>query len=1479
MIRKIFRILTGILLAILLLLVVLVIAIRFPSVQSFVVGKAAAYLSKELNTTVSIGSVDFQLFRNFIIRDLYVEDEKRDTLAYIPLIEAKASVFSIADTRFVFDKVTLTNGVINLKRFKERKGLNLDIITDYFSRKDNDTSSSSSKVDFKLEQVQLANMRFHYRDLRFDDETPCVDFEDIRIDSLYANADNFFFGDSTTFNVNNISLKEHKGFRISGFKSNTVVKDNELTCNNLQITSPQSTIAGQLTFLFNDWEDFEDFVDSVSIRSTFANTVVSSNDLQYFAKELFGLDKSVTFEGSVKGKVPNLRGKNIKITYGKQSTIAGNISLNGLPQIEETYVDADLNNLVLNYEDVARIPAYPFTEKKKLDIPSWLVPLGTVNFKGKFIGFLQDFVTYGTIKTDVGTIIADINLKTGTAPERYSGNIQAVNFDLGKMFNVSNVVGVTSLNCKIDGQSFDIEKMNGKIEGQVDYIDIYGYRYSNLEIAGNASKKLFNGAVSINEENISLDFNGKVDFTSKTPQYNFNADVTQLKPVALQLFKRDPSASFGGNVTLNAQGNSIDDVVGSIEISDFTYSEKDKVILADNIQFNSEMENGLYNISLYSDIANAKFRNVRKLSTVFITLYNTIANYVPTLKSIPNKGENENCQFEIVAKNPQPVLDIFAKGIKLSPNATALGNVNTHTNEVNINAYGDAFQIEDNRFEDIKISGNSKEERFYFTSNIANLFLRDSLPIDHITITGRSDNSSAFIDCRIHDFDTATNKLLLAFDTEFLDGGIANITINPTSMIKVDTLIWKVASENKIKYSQAGWLFEMVELKNNYNHMLRIDGVINSDPANSLRLNFNEFDVSPLNKILNAYDLQFGGIINGRIDLYSLAAKPRLDGDINIRNFSFFNDSVGDAHVLADYDSNKDKVKLRGEVLRNSDSSIAFNGFYQISERSNYLDFDIRVQKLNLSALQHYFNGIVSDLRGKGSGKLRLYGDPTAPFITGNALLQKASFKVDYLGTRYSLSDAIAFTEDYIAFDNVKLNDVNGSEAIVDGRLYHRFFDNMSFDININASKFQMLNTSIKQNDLYYGEAYGTGKVKVGGTPDLMRMELTMKTERVSPKIFTRINMPLSSPEEISNDEYITFITKNPDTNVIQINAKRVPVKIEGFDLDFNITANTDAEINLIFDEKVGDVITGRGNGNIKMSISPDGLFYMFGDYNITQGKYFFSMQNLVGKPFEIVSGSNIRWNGNPYDAIIDIKARYEKMVGLYDLLQDTASFRSRQNVYVILNLKNKLFSPEVSFDIEVPGADANLESLIRRYINTDDEKNRQAMSILFLNKFSVPEDIKQTQGSALISNTTNASSSLTEFLSKQLSDWVSSLGREVDLDINLNYTQGDAITPEQYNVLLQKKLLNDRIIISTNVGLGSGTSVNNTSGNVVGEFNIEYLVSKDGNFRVKAFNKSNINNVYRVNQAPYTQGVGWFYRKDFDSFEELLKKKKNTSN
>ena len=99
-------------------------------------------------------------------------------------------------------------------------------------------------------------------------------------------------------------------------------------------------------------------------------------------------------------------------------------------------------------------------------------------------------------------------------------------------------------------------------------------------------------------------------------------------------------------------------------------------------------------------------------------------------------------------------------------------------------------------------------------------------------------------------------------------------------------------------------------------------------------------------------------------------------------------------------------------------------------------------------------------------------------------------------------------------------------------------------------------------------------------------------------------------------------------------------------------------------------------------------------------------------------------------------------------------------------------------------------------------------------------------------------------------------------------------MTNEELEVALSTQLLNDKLIIDGNIGVGgsaigssTGTTQQNTS-NIVGDVNVEYKVTSK--FRVKAFNRSNRYDYLRQN-APYTQGVGIFYRREFDKWNELF--------
>ena len=292
------------------------------------------------------------------------------------------------------------------------------------------------------------------------------------------------------------------------------------------------------------------------------------------------------------------------------------------------------------------------------------------------------------------------------------------------------------------------------------------------------------------------------------------------------------------------------------------------------------------------------------------------------------------------------------------------------------------------------------------------------------------------------------------------------------------------------------------------------------------------------------------------------------------------------------------------------------------------------------------------------------------------------------------------------------------------------------------------------------------------------------------------------------------------------------------------------------------------------MDYNKEGNFNIFGDYYINKGSFFFNLQNMINKHFTIKKGGHISWTGDPYDAAINLKAVYKvraSLNGLESLTQlDQSYYNKKVNVNCILVLSGKISDPVISFNIELPNAEDETKQLIYSAIDTSNRviMNEQMISLLVLNSFSFNRDNPSIAGSIGVSSF--------ELLSNQLSNLLSKISD--DFDIGVNYAPGDEISNEELEVALSTQLFNDRVLIDGNFGVRGDKNTQKTS-NIIGDVNVEVKVTKDGRLRVKAFNKSN--NVELLNDyTPYTQGVGIFYRKEFDSFKEFftLKKKKKQS-
>jgi hypothetical protein len=230
--------------------------------------------------------------------------------------------------------------------------------------------------------------------------------------------------------------------------------------------------------------------------------------------------------------------------------------------------------------------------------------------------------------------------------------------------------------------------------------------------------------------------------------------------------------------------------------------------------------------------------------------------------------------------------------------------------------------------------------------------------------------------------------------------------------------------------------------------------------------------------------------------------------------------------------------------------------------------------------------------------------------------------------------------------------------------------------------------------------------------------------------------------------------------------------------------------------------------------------------------------------------------------------ADYKLRASLYELTLDE-SMRRRIPVDCRIFLTGNLTNPTIRFDIDLPTADEETKNYLRNSITTEEKRINQFLSLVVINSFLPdPNLIPQTAQNTSVGNSLNVDVGATtsELLSNQLSRWLSQISN--DFDIGFNYRPGDEISPNQVELALSTQLLNDRVSINGFVDVGGYQSTTQTS-NIVGDFNVDIKLNRSGKLRLKAFTKSNDKLIYEL--APYTQGIGLFYREEFDRFDLLM--------
>ncbi|MCO5235055.1 MAG: translocation/assembly module TamB [Chitinophagaceae bacterium] len=1306
----------------------------------------------------------------------------------------------------------------------------------------------------------------------------------------------------TLFAQLNLSTKERSGFTVESLSSDFRMQPGAMIFDHLDIKTPYSHLTHFYAMRYDHFDDdMKDFISKVKLEGRFSNSLLHSKDIAFFAPELKDWNKKIMITGTVTGPVEHLKANNFLIQSGKSSYLRGDIRMDGLPDLDSTYIDCKINDLYTGYADMVKL----FPDLAGISQPH-IEKIQRLNFKGRLSGRVRNFTGAGSIQTSLGDVSSNLVMKfpvKGAA--KYSGKFAVDRFDIGTFLGVKQL-GTLSFNGNIKGSGLKPETLNAELDGVFSHLKYNGYDYSNIAVNGNIEKKVFKGAVDINDPNVIVVLNGGVDFNSRKPEFNFFADIQRSNLKKMGFSKED--MNLIGKFDMNFNGNNIDDFLGSVSLFDVAVTKNSQTFIFDTLTLSSQLIDQQKILQLRNTEASAFLIgnfNIRELPEAVKQFLN---KYYPTYIPPPEKAiKDQNFLFQLDVKNIDQYLGLINPALKGFNNSTIVGSLNSATNVMAISTMIPYAAYKNLAVQDFRLTGLGNMDSLQLTGVIGNTTVNDSLQFPESKISITSSNNISRLNISTAATQTI-NEARLSAQISNLDDGV-KIHFDPSSIV-LNEKTWKINEGGELTLSRSVIDAKNIKFSNGEQEISMLSKPSEVGPWDDIVVELKKVNIGDFVPFV-LKEPRLEGMASGVVTIEDAFRNMYVSSELNVEQFRFENDSIGMINITAAWDGNNKKAKYE---------AISDNREYRFSIAGSYEIIDSLHQEINANAnfdytkihfLEKYIGSVFGDIKGFATGNINVKGDVKNPDYIGSIDVKDAGLRVLYTRCYYTFDSArIVFTPGKIDFGTIPLYDTlprNGKNerntAILTGNLQHANFDHFAYNISVNTNRLLLLNTTRSDNDLFYGKAIGKASFRFNGSEDNMRMNISGE-----PVDSSTVYITSSSSKESANADYIVWKQYGREMNIEDIGYNASQLNI-----DLNLTANNYIRMFMILDEVTGDIIEATGNGTLKMHTGTSSPFTINGKYTIDRGFYRFSFQEIFKKPFELLpnEGSYIRWDGDPYKAEINIRAKYlandVKLSSLYaDQAQVTdpevSRLRSeRTDVDVLCTLSGSLNKPDIHFDIAL-AANSDVKNSQRllgdlQRINSDDnEKNKQVAYLIVFRSFAPigQYNVQQTDATTFAFNT--ISEYISGYLTSSLKTLLYNIFKDPSLSVNFNYTRAsidpsgtgaytdNTVNLTRDNISLQfiKSLLNDKLVISFGsdfnfVSSGSQPVINtgNTNFLFLPDITAEYKITPDGKFRISFFYRSNFD-VLSTTGKRNRAGGSISFRTEFDS-EHIKRKKQQT--
>lgn len=1427
--KKFKHICNGIIWTLIVLYLLLIVLMHLPSVQTFLGKEVAEALADKFGTKVEVGKVNLGFFNRIIIDDVMMYDQQGDSLIYASRLSAKIDYMAATQGKISVSSAQIFGLRANLYRQTAKSPANFQFVLDSLASKD---TTQHKPLDLHIGSLIIRRGAIAYNQRDVAPHSGVFSPQHIRVSELSSHILlNHVTDNSIDLLLKKLSFKDESGFKLQSLHFKLQADRQKATLKEFRLLMPRSELVLDDLKATYRFEGKRFIPESLRFKGGIQQSKITFADVASLVPALRHFDDAVFVSSRFSGTAKSISVPSLNLRTGSGSF---NLQARGSYSHASSHPawNADIANLNLSPAGVEFLAE---NLGSKVKIPKEIQRLGTIHLTGKAKGYEKVLSAKGNIETDAG----NISLQAVKNDDRIKASVDTRGVNLGRILDNRKLGTVIA---KIDAHG-TMKHIFAK--GNIARFDYGNYDFHNIEIDGDYDMKTLRGTASIADPNVNLSVKGDYHLGSRL--YALDAAINHLRPTVLGMKMHDPSYSLD-NISISANNKGKE---GHLDIEAPC-------------------------VSLYA-------RGQYDLTTIYGSIMRLVADKLPTIPGISKHAAKGYNDFTLQANITSSEVLQRMFGLPLSLNLPVHINGNISDAEKNVNLYINApnFSWDGSAFHDANIELNTIGDSLRMEARISQGLPYEKAPVYRLRAAAADNNLSTLLY-----YANQSSKLPITGKidarTQFFtsDNGATgvHVTVNP-SEIMLGEKKW-LLNPADIIYRKNELTVDMLNFSHGDQHII-INGKATPQATDSIVADLKDVDVAYILNLVNFHSVDFAGKASGKAVVKSIFQTPEAYANLDVKDFVFENGPLGTLHAKAAYDNQEGQINIDATAEDGPEHLTVINGY--VSPKRNYIDLGIEAHNTSLKFMENFCGSFLNNVEAWCKGKLNVVGDLKNINLVGDVVAH-GRMHMKQLGTDYTFNhlrahaipDDIQFEGDSI-YDS-HYNSKHSHFALIRGGIHHKHLTRLSYDLDIDANNFLGFDTHEFGDDTFYGTVFATGTVGIHGKSGETIIDIDATPEPHSIFVYN-----VASPDAISAGSFIhwndatpyIYRPYSPDSDK---DKKKDSSSDFSSDMRINFLVNTNPNLTLklMMDEQTGDYITLNGNGVIRANYYNKGGLDMFGNYVVDHGQYKLTIQNIIKKDFDFQPGGTIAFGGDPYNAPLNLQAKYTvNGVPLSDLSIGRSFSSNNIRVDCLMDITGTPGAPKVDFSMDLPTVNSDAKQMIYSVINSQEEMNQQVLYLLGIGRFYTQTKNNQTSEDASQQSQTSLAmqSLLSGTISQQINNVLSSFVNSSNWNFGANISTGnEGFNNAEYEGILSGRLLNNRLLFNGQFGYRDNA---NATQSFIGDFDLRYLIFPNGNLSIHVYNQTN--DRYFTRNSLNTQGVGLIMKKDFFNLRDLLGIKKKS--